>query len=55
MITPFTGDETCKAAKSMKNDKSSGIDDIHAEHIIKYAPLSIHESIAHILNAIAKD
>ena len=41
MITPFTGDEIglYEAAKSMKNGKSSGIDDIHAEHI-KYA--SIH-------------
>ena len=37
MITPFTGDEIYEAAKSMKNGKSSGIDDIHAEHI-KYAP-----------------
>ena len=29
MITPFTGDEIYEAAKSMKNGKSSGIDDIH--------------------------
>ena len=28
--------------------------DIHAEHI-KYAPSSIHENIAHILNTTAKD
>ena len=42
MITPFTGDEIYDAAKSMKNGKSSGIDDIHAEHIT-YAPPSIHE------------
>ena len=47
-ITPFTGDEIYEAAKSMKNGKSSGIDDIHAEHI-KYAPPSIHENIAHII------
>ena len=46
MITPFTGDEIYEAAKSMKNGKISGIDDIHAEHI-KYAPPSIHENIAH--------
>ena len=46
MITPFTGDEIYEAAKSMKNGKRSGIDDIHAEHI-KYAPPSIHENIAH--------
>ena len=52
--TPFTGDEIYEAAKSMKNGKSSGIDDIHAEHI-KYAPSSIHENIAHILNTTAKD
>ena len=55
MITPFTGDEIYEAAKSMKNGKSSGIDDIHAEHI-KYAPPSIHENIAHNkLNTTAKD
>ena len=54
MITPFTGDEIYEAAKSMKNGKSSGIDDIHAEHI-KYAPSSIHKNIAHILNTTAKD
>ena len=54
MITPFTGDEIYEAVKSMKNGKSSGTDDIHAEHI-KYAPPSIHENIAHILNTTAKD
>ena len=47
MITPFTGDEIYKAAKSMNNGKSSGIDDIHAEHI-KYAPPTVHENIAHL-------
>ena len=41
-----------EAAKTMKNGKSSGTDDIHAEHI-KYAPPSIHENIAH--NTTAKD
>ena len=46
MITPFTGYEIYKAAKSMKNGKSSGIGDMHAEHI-KYAPRSVHENIAH--------
>ena len=54
MITPFTGDEIYEAAKSMKIGKSSGIDDIHAEHI-KYAPPSIHANIAHILNTTATD
>ena len=55
MITPFTGDEIYEAAKSMKNGKSSGIDDIHAEHI-NYAPPPIHENMAHnILNTTAKD
>ena len=54
VITPFTGDEIYEAAKSMKNGKSSGIDDIYAEHI-KYAPPSIHENIAHTLNTTAKD
>ena len=53
MFTPFTGDEIYEAAKSMKNGKSSGIDDIHAEHI-KYAQPSVHENIAHILNTTAK-
>ena len=54
MVTPFTGDEIYNAAKSMKKGKSSGIDDIHAEHII-YTPPSVHENIAHTLNSTAKD
>ena len=57
MITPFTGNEIYEAAKSMKNGKSSGIDDIHAEHI-KYAPPSINSrkySTNIILNTTAKD
>ena len=33
MITPFTGDEIYEAAKSMKNCKSSGIDDIYMQNI----------------------
>ena len=33
MMTPITGDEIYKAANNTKTGKSSGIDDIHAEHI----------------------
>jgi len=53
MSTPFNAEEIEKAAKSMKNGKSCGIDNIHAEHI-KYAPSSIHNEIAEILNETAE-
>lgn len=53
MTTPFTCDEIKKSAQSMKNGKSCGIDNIHAEHI-KYASQNIHEGIATILNKTAE-
>ena len=53
MSKPFETKEIEKAAKSMKNGKSCGIDNIHAEHI-KYAPSSVHQEIANILNETAE-
>ena len=41
MRQPFTKGEINKAARSLKNRKGAGPDDIHAE-LIKYAPLEIH-------------
>ena len=52
--TAFTGNEIFKAVKNMKNGKSTGIDEINAEHI-KYAPASIHNSISEIFNTTAKE
>ena len=51
--TPFTGEEINMAAKSMKNGKGCGIDQVHGEHI-KYSPANIHENIADILNTTAE-
>ena len=53
MTDPFTANEIEKATKSMKNGRSSGIDELNAEYI-KYAPKSVNESIANILNETAK-
>ena len=53
MTTPFVKEEIEAAAKSLKNGKSAGIDDVTAEHI-KYAPMKIHQSIAELLNGTAK-
>ena len=53
MTKPFTAGEIQKAAKSMKNGKSCGVDNIHAEHV-KYASNSVHETIAEILNETAE-
>ena len=49
----FTEEEIRKAAKSLNDNKSAGIDNIHAEHI-KYAPDVIHKEIAEIFNEAAK-
>ena len=54
MTVPFTKDEIEKAAKSLKNGKSVGIDNLTAEHI-KYAPPIIHQNIANIFNDIAEN
>ena len=48
---PITQEEVTKAVKSMKNGKSSGMDDIYVE-MIKYAPTEIHLKIAEILNQL---
>ena len=54
MTSPFTACEIRKAALSMKNGKSCGIDEVRAEHV-KYAPLEIHNSIADIFNNTASE
>ena len=53
MSVPFTSNEVEKASKSLKNGKSSGIDNLNAE-LIKHAPPKVHQSIADILNETAK-
>ena len=53
MRNPFTEEEIRKAAKSLKNNKSTGIDDLPAE-LIKYAPDKTHQTIADIFNEMAK-
>ncbi len=49
----FTQDEVGKAIKSLKNNKSAGIDDVVAEQL-KYGPQEINQGIADLLNSIAK-
>ncbi len=53
MKIPFTKEEVSKAIKSLKNNKSSGVDDIVAEHL-KYGPSEINEGIAQLLNDISR-
>lgn len=53
MKEPFTGTEIKKAANSMANGKSAGIDQLSPE-FIKYSPDCIHEEIAEILNITAE-
>ena len=53
MSISFKASEVAKASVSMKNNKSCGMDNMHAEHI-KYAPPHVHESIASIYNNIAE-
>ena len=53
MNTPFDEEEVAEAVNSLKNNKSAGIDDIHAEQL-KYGPDIINKYIAEILNDIAK-
>ena len=52
MTTPLTADEIKKASKGLKNGKSPGIDNLHAE-FIKYAPDEIYQNIAEIYNDTA--
>ena len=53
MTTPFDKEEIEKAARKLKNNKSTGIDEIKAE-LIKYAPQNVFETIADIYNTTAK-
>ena len=53
MNIPFNKLEIEKAIKSLKNNKSPGIDDLKAE-LIKHAPKIVYEEIAEILNITAK-
>jgi len=53
MDQPFTADEIEDAIKSLKNNKSPGIDNISAE-LLKYGPEEINEQIADIFNTIAE-
>lgn len=53
MNPPFCKQEIQKATKSLKNNKSTGKDDINSE-LIKYAPEEVHEQIADMLNNISK-
>ena len=53
MKIPFSRDEISKAAKSLKNNKSAGKDNLQPE-LIKYAPHEIHSEIANILNEAAR-
>ena len=52
MRDPFTEQEIKKAIKSLKNNKSPGIDQITAEHL-KYGPDLVCEKIAELLNYAA--
>ena len=50
----FSEEEVQKAIKSMKNNKSAGIDDVPSE-LIKYGPLNeMSKRIASLLNHIAE-
>ena len=54
MKTPFSEEEVQIAIKSMKNNKSAGIDDVTSE-LIKYGPLNeISKRIAYLLNHVAE-
>ena len=50
---PFSPKEIETAIKSLKNNKSSGCDNLRAEHL-KYAPSEILEEIAVLLNNVAE-
>ena len=53
MNKPFDAEEIAKAAKSLKNGKSCGVDNIRAE-MIKYASPEVHQIIADIYNETAE-
>ena len=49
MEPPFEYEEVRKAARKLKNNKSTGRDEVNAEYI-KYAPDILHKQIAELLN-----
>ena len=53
MRNPFKGEEILKSAKSMKNNKAVGIDDMAAEYI-KYGDDELCQQIAELLNETAE-
>ena len=53
MKRPFTEVEIRKSVSRLKNNKSTGIDDISAE-MIKYSPKIVYQQIADIFNEMAK-
>ena len=53
MKVPFNTEEIRKAAKSLKNGKSPGIDNLNAE-LIKYGPEEVYKRIAEIFNEVAE-
>ena len=52
MSTLFTSSEIRKAVRTLKNNKSSGMDQINVE-LIKYSPEVVYEKVADIYNNIA--
>ncbi len=53
MKKPFEAEKIRAAVKKLKNNKSSGIDNISAE-TIKHSPAIVHRRIAEIFNEMAK-
>ena len=49
----FNSADKAKAAKKLKNGKSGGCDEVHAEYI-KYAPPIIHKETGQVLNSMAE-
>ena len=49
MEPPFTAEEIQTAARKLKNNKSTGPDEVKAE-FIKHAPYELHQQIASLLN-----
>ena len=52
MDIPFTREEIMKAAKSLRNGKSTGPDNPEIEYI-KYAPIELHNEITKIFNSVS--
>ena len=53
MKRPSTKVEIGKSVNKLKNNKSTGIDDISAE-MIKYSPKIVYQQIANIFNEMVK-